>query len=130
MNQHNLYQDILLDHYKNPRNSGRLEKADLESSAHNPSCGDSVSLQALVNNNLIIRAAFTGTGCVISQATASLTTVFITGKNITEVEKITAQDILTLLGIELGPMRARCALLSLEALREAVTLYKKNSIKS
>ena len=126
MNTPTYYQEILLDHYKNPRNRGSLEKPDLKSSSHNPSCGDTILLEALVENNTIVRAVFSGAGCVISQATASQLTCFMLQKPLVELEKVTAQDILALVGIELGPLRARCALLSLEALQEAIKVYKKN----
>ena len=126
MNIPTYYQEILLDHYKNPRNRGSLENPDLKSSTHNPSCGDSITLEALVDQGTICSAKFMGIGCVISQATASQLTVFMLQKKINELEKVTAQDILALVGIELGPLRARCALLSLEALQDAITLYKKN----
>ena len=125
MNIPTYYQEILLDHYKNPRNRGSLENPDLKSNSHNPSCGDMVTLEALLHNDTIFQARFTGTGCVISQATASQLTVYMVKKTMIELEKVSAQDILALVGIELGPLRARCALLSLEALQEAILTYKK-----
>ncbi len=125
MNTSAYYQEHILDHYKNPRNRGSLEKPDLKSNSHNPSCGDRITLEALFDQDTICQVRFTGSGCVISQATASQLTVFMLQKNLLELEKISAQDILALIGIELGPLRARCALLSLEALQEAIIIYKK-----
>lgn len=118
-----LAQEILLEHYKYPKNFKILENPDMKSGAFNPSCGDSVAFQAKIIDAKIELLTFQGSGCVISQATASILTVYATGKTIAELELLNAQKIMTLIGIELGPMRARCALLSLEALLSGIKNY-------
>lgn len=115
-----LYQEIILDHYRNPRNKGVLEKPDFVCNQHNPSCGDSVSWQGKLYQGRVIAVVFEGYGCVISQATASLLSEYVINKTIAEVMELDNQAILSLIGITLGPTRLKCALLSLEALQEGI----------
>ncbi len=125
----NLYQAILFDHYKNPRNCKKLQNADFTSGSYNPSCGDSISIQGCVKNNKITNSAFTGSGCVISQATASILIEFIHNKLLTEIQALDKNAVLTMIGMQLGPMRLKCALLPLQALQEGIASYcqEKNS---
>lgn len=126
----NLYQETLMDHYRHPRNRHILNPADFSSDMYNPSCGDSVSFSGCVSSSgTISRAAFQGSGCVISQATASMLTQTILHKPIHEVINLDKQFILDLIGIELGPMRLKCALLSLEALHQGLAHYVDARIK-
>ncbi len=119
-----LYQELLLDHYKNPRNCRVLETPTIETGAFNPSCGDSVAFYLeLSPDGLVTQATFQGAGCVISQATASLVTVAVQHKSLQELQTLTSADLLALIGIELGPVRSRCALLSLEALLEGLSRF-------
>jgi len=118
-----LYQQALLDHYKNPRNYGELKNPDFVSGKYNPSCGDRVDIQAKVQDGILIDVAFTGTGCVISLAAASLLLELVKGKLLTEIQALTADDIKKLIGISLGPVRLKCALLPLYALQEGITSY-------
>ncbi len=119
-----LYHHELLDHYRNPRNCGALEPADASASSINPSCGDAIVIQVRWHEGLLQAVRFQGKGCVISQASASLVTELGRGKSRAEVMALTKEDVLALLGISLGPTRLRCALLSLEALHEAVCSNK------
>lgn len=111
-----LYRHELLDHYRFPRHKGRLVSPDIVSGQHNPSCGDRVSFELKLGDGSIVEVAFDGVGCVISQATASMVAETIQGKSIEFVLQLTTVDIITLVGIDLGPTRLKCALLSLDAL--------------
>lgn len=119
----NFYKEKLLDHYKHPRYSGTLKNPDIESEIFNPSCGDQISFQAIVDNGFIKDIAFQGSGCIISQGTASILSEFSVGKTIKEILKLSKDDIIELIGIDLGPTRMRCALLPLEALRQGIERY-------
>ena len=115
-----LYQERLLDHYRNPRNRGTLEMPDFSSGMANPSCGDAVSLQGTLKDEVIEACVFEGKGCVISQATASLLTEKVKGKTIAQVGVLNADAMQTLIGMQLGPTRLKCALLPLEALKNGL----------
>jgi nitrogen fixation protein NifU and related proteins len=119
-----LYKEELLDHYRHPRNQGKLSSAHASFVVFNPSCGDEISMQICVEQNGISQIAFQGKGCVISQAAGSLLTEKVLGKALGEVEALTKKDMLDLVGCPLGPSRLRCALLPLDSLHEAVALYK------
>lgn len=118
-----IYQQLILDHYRNPRNQGSLEAPTHEATGHNPTCGDRLEMQILVKNDIIEDVKFEGSGCAISQASASILTEFLKGKSIGEASQLTKEDLLALLGIELSPTRLKCALLSLDTLKKAL---KKN----
>ena len=113
-----MYREVILDHYKNPRNFGTLDPADISYEDDNPLCGDKIRIDLrLDENNRIKEAAFSGHGCAISQASASMLTEEILGKTLDEVKQLGKEQILELLGIELGPVRLKCALLSLKVLK-------------
>ena len=118
-----LYQDMLIDHYRNPRNRGALENPDIRSGEDNPSCGDSVRMYGRVNKEMLVEVSFEGSGCVISQAAASMLTEKVKGKELKEIMKLDAAYMRNLVGIELGPTRVRCALLALEALQKGIQEY-------
>lgn len=120
---HELYQAILMDHYRSPRNRGTLESADFSSGVVNPSCGDAITIQGQVDHTTLTKLCFQGTGCVISQAAASLLCEQATGKELKIIERFTKDDVVQLLGISVGPTRLRCALLSLEALHKGLSQY-------
>lgn len=120
----NLYKEALTDHYRNPRNRGVLEGANFASELHNPSCGDSVSWQGIIQENRVISIAFQGKGCVISQGASSMLSQAILGKSADEILKLDAPFMLSLIGLELGPTRVRCALLPLEALQQGIKSCK------
>ncbi|MEX0622011.1 MAG: iron-sulfur cluster assembly scaffold protein [Candidatus Woykebacteria bacterium] len=123
-----LYRQELLDIIRNPSNRGEIAKPDLEARLVNPLCGDEIKLQLKLSNNQELRtnnqkvekATFSGNGCAISQASASLLAEYIEGKNLEEVRKLNSSDILGLIGINSTPSRLGCALLSLEVLRKAI----------
>ena len=119
-----LYQETLLDHYRNPRNVGKLDNPDFSSGEDNPSCGDSVIMEGHIKNNILTDIHFTGKGCVLSQAAASMLTESCQGKTIEEILALNKDFVLTLIGMKLGPNRLRCALLPLEALQKGIKMYK------
>jgi nitrogen fixation protein NifU and related proteins len=112
-----LYRDNIIDHYQNPRNYGTLEHPDISYEDSNPVCGDELRIDLQVKDNAVVDARFSGHGCSISQASASMLTEEIIGKTLEEVKQIDKQYLLDLLGIPLGPMRLKCALLSLKVLK-------------
>ncbi|MBE7557155.1 MAG: SUF system NifU family Fe-S cluster assembly protein [Anaerolineales bacterium] len=112
------YRENILDHYRHPRNAGKLEQPTHSHEEHNPLCGDVIRLDLHVNeDNIIDQVAFTGKGCAISQASASMLTEMIQGKSLEEAKQIGKEQILEALGIEIGPVRLKCALLSLKVLK-------------
>lgn len=115
-----IYQDLILDHYRNPRNHGELKNATHSAETNNPTCGDKLGMRILVKNGIIENVRFSGAGCAISQASASLLTEYIKKKSVKETLGIMPQDILKLLGIALSPNRLKCGLLSLETLKKAL----------
>lgn len=118
-----MYQEELIHHYRFPQNKGELSQPDFSSDEHNPSCGDSVSMQGHIKNGLLTALAFNGKGCVISQATASLLTVLSKDKPIDEVLSYDTHTIKNIIKIEIGPMRLKCALLPLQALQQGIKKY-------
>jgi nitrogen fixation NifU-like protein len=115
-----LYREAILDHYRHPRNKGHLESPDISYHDHNPFCGDEITLELNIENGVVVEAAFDGRGCAISQASASMMTEEIVGKSLDELREWSKDDILDLLGIEIGPVRLKCALLPLTALTAGV----------
>lgn len=115
-----MYAEEILDHYKNPRNYGQLEGADIHVDADNPLCGDKLSMDLKVKDGVVQDVRFQGRGCAISQASASMLTDEIVGKPLTELAGLSRQDILDMLGIEVSYARMKCATLSLGALRLAL----------
>lgn len=121
-----LYKQELLDHYRFPRHKGKLMCPDIASGQHNPSCGDFVNFEAKVADGHIVEIAFDGSGCVISQATASLFAEFVLGKSLEFVQNMQAKDMLALINMDLGPTRLKCALLSLHALQSGILIFLQN----
>jgi nitrogen fixation NifU-like protein len=113
----------LMDHYRNPRNRGTIVAANVVSTVQNPSCGDTIVIQGILTNGTLVQLNFTGSGCVISQAAASMLTELAIGKTVEELRALDAQAMRDLVGIPLGPTRLRCALLALEALHEGLAAY-------
>lgn len=118
-----MYQEELMDHYHHPRHKGTLSSPVIESGEYNPSCGDSVSIQAEVKDGIISAIAFQGSGCVISQATASLLTEYALHKSLENMVSFSTDDLLQLIKIPLGPTRLKCALLAKQALQEGIKKY-------
>ena len=115
-----LYHDILMDHYRYPRYKGRLEGADTFFPAENPSCGDRVHIWVKTQDGNLMAASFEGAGCVISQAAASILLERAVGQKCEDIMAYAASTMFDLIGMQLGPVRSRCALLALEALQRAI----------
>ena len=117
-----IYQEFIIELYKNPRNFGEIADAEYKAQMYNPTCGDQVTLFLKVKDGVIEDAKFSGQGCAISQASASLFTGFLKGKTLGQVAKIGKDDVLKLIRIDLSknPTRMRCALLPLDALKKAM----------
>jgi nitrogen fixation protein NifU and related proteins len=120
----NLYQQELMDHYRYPRNQGALDKPSFATEVLNPSCGDQVSFQGIVENGMLSVLKFQGKGCVISQAAASMLAEKAVNQTLETVQAWDKDIMLSLVGISLGPTRLRCALLCLEALHKGLAQYK------
>lgn len=113
-----LYREVIIERYKNPAYRGTLEPADISFEDENPLCGDHIRVDLRVDENGIVKeAAFSGHGCAISQASADLLLESIIGKSIEEIKQMGKEDVLDLLGIELGPVRLKCALLPLKVVK-------------
>lgn len=116
-----LYREVIIEHYKNPSYRGRLDPHDISFSDSNPLCGDHIQIDLRTDQDgRVTDARFDGHGCAISQASADLLLESIIGKTTEEVKALNKQHILDLLGIELGPVRLKCALLSLKVLKAGV----------
>jgi nitrogen fixation NifU-like protein len=115
-----LYRDYILEHYRRPHNFGIIEDPDARYEGANPLCGDRITMMLGISDEIVTQVAFTGRGCAISQASASLLTDEIKGKPVAEVAAMTPDDVLDLLGIEISPARLKCALLSLETVSHAL----------
>jgi nitrogen fixation NifU-like protein len=116
-----LYRELIIDRYKNPRFRGSLDPYDISFEDDNPLCGDHIRIDLRVDaDHRVSEVAFDGHGCAISQASADLLAESILGKSLDEVKQVGKQEILDLLGIELGPVRLKCALLSLKVLKAGV----------
>jgi nitrogen fixation NifU-like protein len=116
-----LYRELIIERYKDPIYRGTLNPNDITFEDENPLCGDHIQIDLRVDENEIITdARFSGHGCAISQASADLLIESIIGKSLDDAKKLSKQDILDLLGIELGPVRLKCALLSLKVLKGGI----------
>ena len=114
------YREIILEHYKRPSFRGHIPNATISHEEDNPLCGDRIRVELLVEDGIVKDARFSGQGCAISQASASLLTDEIKGKPVDTAAGITSSDVLELLGIEISPARMKCALLSLDTLQHAL----------
>lgn len=114
------YRENILDHYRHPRNKGHLENPDIHYHDVNPFCGDEITIELKVEDGHIVEAAFDGKGCAISQASASMLTEELVGMTLEEVRKLDKDYIIDLLGIPIGPVRLKCALLSLKVVKAGV----------
>ncbi|MEE9252389.1 MAG: iron-sulfur cluster assembly scaffold protein [Thermodesulfobacteriota bacterium] len=112
--------EYLLDHYKYPRNYGTIENPDISHEEGNPSCGDVVRFDFKVSDNMVAQIRFSGKGCAISQASASILSEMIKDKSLDEIKEITMDDVLGELGIKLSPIRLKCALLPLKVVKAGV----------
>ncbi len=123
----NIYQEELMDHYRYPRNTAKLDRVNFSAGDDNPSCGDRVFVEGCVSGDTVAGVRFEGTGCILSLATCSMLTDLIKGKSLDYGLGLSAKEVLNLVGIELGPNRLRCALLSLEVIHRGLETYRKNT---
>ncbi len=119
-----LYQEAILDHYRNPRNFGVLKKSSQSRTINNPLCGDTITMQIVVRGNTVKEIAFLGEGCAISIASASILTEYVKGKSKNELLTLDKIAMMKLVGIEVGPTRIKCLLLPLEALHTILVSYE------
>ena len=117
-----LYREVILDHYKNPRGHGTIEDADVSAEGQNPLCGDEVSIFVSFEpgSDIIDEVKFSGRGCAISQAATSMLMEMVQGRAASEVASLTKDDLLEELGIPLTPVRLKCAILGLTTLKLAL----------
>ena len=117
-----LYREVILDHYKNPRGHGVIEGADAQADGVNPLCGDEVSIyvQFADDGETIDEVKFSGRGCAISQASTSMLMEMVTGRTATEIAELPKEELLEEVGIPLTPVRLKCALLGLGVLKVAL----------
>src|ERR1051325_9934785 len=115
-----LYRDYILENYRRPHNFAVIDNPPTSHEGANPLCGGRITVQLGIHNGVVDRVGFTGRGCAISQASASLLTDEIKGKKVDEVAAFRADDLLDLLGIEISPARLKCAMLSHDTLQKAL----------
>ena len=118
-----IYKDIILDYYRHPRNFGDLPDPDVRSKDSNPLCGDVIEMQLRIRDGTIDDLRFKGRGCAISQASASMLTELAKGKTLDEIKTLGKEDVLSMLGIDPGPTRIKCALLGLKVIKLGVYGY-------
>ncbi|HEY6325093.1 MAG TPA: SUF system NifU family Fe-S cluster assembly protein [Candidatus Cybelea sp.] len=113
------YRDYILDHYRNPRNFGTLERSDAEAEDLNPLCGDQIRMQLRLDDGVVEDVRFSGRGCAISQASASMLTEMVKGMKLADVAKLSKDAVLENVGIGISATRMKCAMLGLRVLRSA-----------
>ena len=114
-----LYRENILEHYKQPRNWGTLEEPDLEFEDNNPLCGDELKVQLKVVDGKVADVAFSGPGCAISQASASMASDEVIGMPVDDLVRLDKAFVLDLLGIDISATRMKCALLTLKVVKSA-----------
>jgi len=114
------YRENILDHYKYPRYKGHLENPDITFRDVNPTCGDDITFELKIEDDRVTDVAFSGHGCAISMASASMLAEELLGKSLDEVKAMDKQFVLDLLGIPIGPVRLKCALLPLKVVKAGV----------
>ncbi len=119
-----MYADIILDHFRNPKNKGSFKHPTKTVHVTNPFCGDEITMEYILDGNIIKDIKFSGGGCAISQAAASILTEYAKDKSIKELRKMAKDDMIDLLGIELTPIRLKCGLLAWEALHALIATYE------
>jgi nitrogen fixation NifU-like protein len=116
------YREYILDHYRNPRNYGKLDHPNAHAEDSNPLCGDQLAIDLAVEGDHVIAVRFQGRGCAISQAAASMLSEMIEGKTVEEVVQLGKDDVLDALGIPISPARTKCAFLPLRVLHRSLAL--------
>ena len=121
-----IYRENIIDHYKNPHNKGLIKNADIKFTENNPLCGDVITITMKVKGKNIEDLKFEGRGCAISQAAASMMTDELKGKALEEASGFTREKVIGMLGIEIGPVRTKCAVLGMVAMKEGIKEFQKN----
>ena len=119
-----MYRENIIDHYKHPHNHGTVGNADIRQTENNPLCGDVVTVSLKLNDGKVKDIKFEGRGCAISQAATSMLTDDIKGKTLEEIKKISREDVVNMLGIEIGLVRTKCAVLGLVAIKEGIKQFE------
>mgnify|MGYP001582832860 CR=1 FL=1 len=118
-----IYQEQIIERYRNPANFGIVKDADVISKDYNPSCGDAIEIQMKFSDGRIDDVKFQGQGCAISKSSTDILIDLVKNKNVEFIKDLTTESFLKTLGIELSPLRLKCALLGLKTLKTAVYLY-------
>jgi nitrogen fixation NifU-like protein len=120
-----MYRQQILDHYKNPRNYGELDDATFSHVGENPTCGDTIRVDVRLadDGETIERVAFSGDGCAISQASASLLTQELPGLTLDELDAMDRDDVVDLLGVDISPMRIKCAVLAEKVAQDGAKIH-------
>ena len=114
------YKEYILDHFRNPRNFGHVERADAVAEDLNPLCGDTIRMELQLDDDQRVRdVKFSGKGCAISQASASMLTESIKGMRLEDIAKLPRDAVLENVGIGISPTRMKCAMLGLKVLKSA-----------
>jgi len=121
-----MYRQQILDHYRNPRNYGEIEDATFSHVGHNTSCGDEIEFDVVLadDGETVERVAFSGDGCAISQASASMLSEELPGMTLEEVAALDREDVLDMLGVEVTPMRVKCAVLAEKVVQDGAKIYE------
>jgi nitrogen fixation NifU-like protein len=120
-----MYRQQILDHYKNPRNYGELEESTFTHVGENPMCGDTIEIDVRLDDDeeVIEALAFQGDGCAISQAAASMLSEMLVGKSIEELQEMDRDDMIEMLGVDISPMRVKCAVLAEKVAQDGASIY-------
>ena len=121
-----MYRENILDHYKNPHNKGTIDNAEIKFTENNPLCGDVITVNLKINDSKVEDMKFSGQGCAISQSAMSMLTDEIIGKKFEDIKNIDREKIVELLGIEIGPVRTKCAVLGLVAIKNGIKEFENN----
>ncbi|NHN43395.1 SUF system NifU family Fe-S cluster assembly protein [Halorubellus sp. JP-L1] len=121
-----MYRQQILDHYKNPRNYGEIEEATFTHVGENPMCGDEITVDVVLEDDdeTIEAVAFRGDGCAISQASASMLTSKLRGKTLDELDEMDRDDVIDMLGVDISPMRVKCAVLAEKVAQDGAAIYR------
>ena len=121
-----MYRQQILDHYKSPRNYGELEEPTFSHAGENPMCGDEITIDVELDEDdeVVERVAFRGDGCAISQASASMLTGKLQGMRVEEVQELDRDDVIDMLGVDISPMRVKCAVLAEKVVQDGADIYE------
>ena len=120
-----MYRQQILDHYKNPRNKGEMADPDFSHTGENPSCGDTITMNVKLDadGETIEFVSFTGDGCAISQASASMLSEQLRGMTLSELDAMDTDDVTEMLGVDISPMRIKCAVLARQVAQDGAKIH-------